>query len=157
MPAISADSLFIRAQRFMKNGYPKDLLTLTAIDAAEKILSGRGRFLLNRKVLLLNHEEGEIQYKMTIEVKDQKFRYWYTEFLFIPYQRNRYNNFVPVAGMRIPLETAGKRIDKKTVSKYLESVLYSSAQAGNTLLYYMQAPSPSLPVHAPKKMNTGNW
>lgn len=157
MPGIPADSLYMRGQHFMKNAYPKEMLALTGGNPAEKTLSGTGHFLINRKVLLLNHEEGELQYKMRIEVKDQKFRYWFTEFYFIPYQRNRYNSFVPVPGIRIPLETAGQRVDKKTVSKYLESARYNSAQAGNTLLYYMQAPSPSRPVCTPKRIIPGNW
>jgi len=54
----------------------------------EKVTSIGGFLVYNYK-----SPDGEIRYTITIEVKDNKYRYTITDFVFYPYTRNRYGRF----------------------------------------------------------------
>ena len=96
MPGIPVDSLTERGLKYLKAWYPK---TTVKQDNTGKI-AGAGKFLVYGGISVLKHEKGEIAYQVNIEFKDQKYRFWLTGFVFTPYQRDRYGNFVAQAGNR---------------------------------------------------------
>jgi len=136
-PGVSADTLYKRGLYFMKTAYPKGKLTGLTTDKAQGVLTGKGSFLVSKKGFIATHEDGAINYTLRIEVKDSKYRYWFTDFVYIPYQRNRYNVYEPVPGISIPMERAQGKVDKTDFDEYLGRILLNSRQAGGVLKAYM--------------------
>ena len=155
---LNKDTLYRRALYFMKKAAPKNKLKLTSADEAQGILTGSGSFMVTKKSLILSSNSGEIAYTMRVEVKDAKYRYWFTNFVYTPYRRDRYGMDVPVPGINIPLEEAKDKIDKKDIAVYLDKVLQNSRQVGAVLKSYMLKTS-SLPKadKGIRKISTKEW
>ena len=69
-------------------------------DSAEVISSAGNRFLVESEfdvigglIGRLGHPEGKLDFKMAVEVKDNKFRYSLYDFHFTPVKRNRYGRY----------------------------------------------------------------
>ncbi|MDB5090684.1 MAG: hypothetical protein JWR09_4678 [Mucilaginibacter sp.] len=156
-PDLPADTLFNRALYFFKTAYPQSALKLTVADKEKGTLAGSGNFLVSKKTLLTSHEDGSVTYSIRVDVKDGKYRYWLSDFVFNPYQRNRYNSFESVPGIYIPLEKPDGKIEKRDLAAYLDGVLLSSRKIGGTLKHYMLKTS-SLKKEIPiKKISTKDW
>ncbi len=155
---LTKDTLYRRGLYFMKIAAPKWKLKQISADEAQGVLLGKGNFMVTKKALVLSAIGGEITYTARVEVKDGKYRYWFTDFVFIPYQRDRYGADVPVPGATIPLEKAKNKIDKRDVEVYLTKILQNSRQVGALLKAYMLKTS-SLPktVKDIKKISTKEW
>ena len=156
-PGIVADSLFNRAEYFFSKAYTQPALNLNSVDKSEKTLNGSGGFLVSKKTLVTSHEDGLVAFKMHIGVKDGKYRYWLTDFVFNPYQRNRYNNYESIPGIYIPLEKSEGKIDKKDLAAYLDGVLLSSRKIGAKLKEFMLKKPPVKKEPAVKKISTKDW
>ncbi len=156
MPKQAADTLHHKTVSFLEDNYPKiRILTnnLGKITCAGKLISYGGG------ISILKHEKGEIDYTINIEFKDQKYRYWITDFFFKPYGRNRYGNFVPKQGIEIPLETGERRLDKKELDNYLDEAGEFCTRFGEDMKQYLINNSISAPkkVLATKKIVTDKW
>jgi hypothetical protein len=116
----------------MKEVYPKIKFKKedTAAAASDK-------FLTYSVFAFAKHESGEIRYTFTVECKNNKYRYWFNSFVFVPYEKNRYGVFVPVNGIEIPLEKASSKIDKKELEGYLDQTGLFCKQMGDRLRSYM--------------------
>ena len=153
MPRIPVDSLTERGLKYLKTWYPK---TTVKQDNTGKI-QGTGKFLVYGGVSVLKHEQGEIAYQVNLEFKDEKYRFWLTGFVFTPYQRDRYGNFVPQQGIDIPLEEATAKMDKKDVDGYLDETGLFCKQFGDHLKRYLsKLPEPKKAENI-KKVVTDNW
>jgi hypothetical protein len=153
MPGIPADTLYYKGTGFFKKDYPKIKLKTTSAGS----FSGDGKFLTYGGVSILKHENGEIRFQVNVEFKDQKYRYWITGFVFTPYQRDRYGNFVPEVGIDIPLETANTKLDKKDVAAYLDTTGAYCKQFGEALKQYIiKAPAPKK-EEITKKVVSDKW
>src|ERR1700712_386888 len=101
---ISADSLYKNAKGFIEQSYPKS----KPGSPANYHTLIKDKFLTYSA--LVKHENGEIAYELNIECRDAKYRYWLTNFVFTPYERNRYGMYVPMNGVNVPLETGGPKM-----------------------------------------------
>ena len=131
MPGISADSLQKNVVYFVKEMYPKN-------KSAQVTQSGAGikdKFITYTS--LIKHESGEMAYTFTIECKEGKYRYWLTDFVFTPYEKNRYGVFVPQSGIEIPIENASSKLPQKDVDGYFEQTGVFCKQLGDKLKNYM--------------------
>ncbi|MFD0939369.1 DUF4468 domain-containing protein [Pedobacter boryungensis] len=63
-----------------------------------------GKMVINKTLLVMSHPSGEILYRFQAEVKEGKYRFWLSDFSFIPYQRDRYGNFVASTTIGASLE-----------------------------------------------------
>ncbi|SFH16834.1 DUF4468 domain-containing protein [Pedobacter insulae] len=87
-----------------------DFLKKTFKDVKQKEVHGDssfmavGKLVINKTVLVMSHPSGEISYHFRAEVKDGKYRFWLSNFNFIPYYRDRYGNFVAATHKGTPLE-----------------------------------------------------
>lgn len=96
----AADTLNTRALDFIKKS--KELkYKKTQGDTA---YTATGKLIINKTLLVMSHPSGEVLYNFQAEVKNGKYRFWLTDFEFIPYQRDRYGNFVASTTVGIPLE-----------------------------------------------------
>lgn len=156
-PELPADTLFNRALYFFKTAYPQSALKLAVADKEKGTLSGSGNFLVSKKTLLTSHEDGSVTYSIRVDVKDGKYRYWLSDFVFNPYQRNRYNSYESIPGIYIPLEKPDGKIEKKDLAAYLDGILSSSRKIGEMLKHYMLKTSSLKKVTPVKKISTKDW
>ena len=107
---------------------------------------------------MAKHEEGEITYTLHLEFKNAKYRYWLSDFVLQPYQRNRYNIYEPVPGITIPLEKADGKLDKRDITEFQNRILLNGRRVGGVLRAYMLKVS-ALPKEAKKlnKISTKEW
>jgi hypothetical protein len=139
-PNIPVDTLHARGLNFVKSSYPKAKLKKTS---GQNEISGEAKFPVYEGTGVFRHEAGEMSYQFTIEFKDQKYRYWLTGFIFTPFERDRYGNYVPKQGLDVPLENALSRYQKKDVDNYLNETGTFCKQFGDRLKSFI--------INAPKK------
>lgn len=152
MPGFKADSLQKNMALFMKEFYPKE----KSLQVTNSGASVKDRFLTYTS--LVKHENGEMAYTLSIECKDGKYRYWVTDFVFTPYEKNRYGMFVPVNGVTIPLEKASDKLSKKDVEGYFEQTGAFCKQLGDKLKKCMTEGKTQPKVDKPvKKIVTEKW
>jgi len=156
-PGLASDTLYDRAFYFFKTAHPATVFKLTGEDKASGALTGTGSFLVSKKSLVTSHEDGSVSFTMRVDVKEGKYRYWLTDFVFNPYQRNRYNSYESVPGIFIPLEQSTGKITQKDLNAYLDGVLTASRKIGAKLKEYMLK-TPAVKKEAPvKKISTKDW
>ncbi len=87
------DTLILRTKTFFKSNFNKH--HSEEKPSGEVSFKTDGKFQINKGVLVLSHPQGEINYKFYTEFKNSKYRFWLTDFIYRPYKRDRYGNFVP--------------------------------------------------------------
>jgi hypothetical protein len=137
-PASPADSLYKRALSFFKSAYPASKLKFSKQDKANATLYGVGGVLVSNKSLVAMHEDASVGFSFVIEIKDDKYRYWLTDFIITPYERDRYANYVPVAGKNTPLENGPGKLSQRDYDGYLQKVLQNAREIGTILKSYMK-------------------
>ncbi|GGI27251.1 DUF4468 domain-containing protein [Pedobacter mendelii] len=99
------DSLILRANSFL-NLYKKTVIKKSSTDTS---IIARGTMIIDKTILVAGHPSGEVNYNLMFEARDKKYRFWFTDFEYIPYQRDRYGNYVATTKIATPLEkTPGK-------------------------------------------------
>jgi hypothetical protein len=153
LPGAGADSLSKKAAAFAADNKLKEKLT------ADTTLVIHDKFLTHSTLSFSKHENGEITCTFTIQCKDSKYRFWFTEFVFTPYERDRYGAFVPVSGKEISLDNASASLDKKELSGYLDQAGAYCQQLGAKLKEYMSQNHSVKKTAAPavKKIVTDKW
>jgi hypothetical protein len=86
-----------------------------------------GQFIIIKTALMLAHPSGELQYNFTFEMKEQKYRFWLSDFLFIPYKRDRYGNFVPSTPIGKALEDNPGKLNAGEWASYVDAARKQSA------------------------------
>jgi hypothetical protein len=153
-PGLVTDTLHARALYFLKTAYPDAKIKQAA---ASGNFTGSSKFLVFSGNGMLKHEDGEIAFNYYIDCKDQKYRYWLTDFVFTPHKIDRYGTSVAEAGIDIPLETGLSNLTKKDIDSYLSQTGTYSKQFGDELRRYMNKIS-ALPVETKKKViSTKDW
>jgi hypothetical protein len=132
MDKYSADTLYKRSLSFFKNYVDSKTLKLTEQDAKDGNLTGTG-FLVVYKPSLAKHPDAQIGYQFKMEIKDGKYRYWLTDFVFKPYYRDRYNNYVTDNNIEVPLEKTSKNFSEKDRNHYLDEAALYAREMGDRL------------------------
>lgn len=119
------DSLKVRAIDFlMKN--KKEIKLKSSKETAK--VTANGKMVIAKSLAMLSRPTGEITYTFNFEVNTQKYRFWLSDFEFIPYQKDRYGNFVPSTTVGIALETDAK---KSNADQWEDYRLQASKYAAN--------------------------
>ncbi len=100
MDSLSADTLFRRIKQWVKFTYPK---SNTGIDSISRRVVTRGRFLVYTNPGVLKEIHGAIRYDLAIELKENRYRYSFTNFVFEYYKQDRNYKYV-ATGKDKPLE-----------------------------------------------------
>jgi hypothetical protein len=110
---------------------------VTAKDANTHTFEVKGFFVVSKASSLAKHDDGKIAYTFKVETRDQKYRYWVTGFVFTPYYRDRYNNYVPQTGVDIPMEEITEKVETRDANHYLDECAKFAKQLGNKLAQYI--------------------
>ena len=120
--------------------------------------NGRGGVLVYKQGLVTGQEEGRVDYIITVDFKDSKYRLIITDFTFTPYQRNRYGVFAAVDNVSIPLEKSDVRLTKKQLSNYLERMGAFSAKLDKMVSDFVtKKTSVKSETQGLKKVDTQKW
>ncbi|WP_345951048.1 DUF4468 domain-containing protein [Mucilaginibacter sp. PAMB04274] len=120
-------------------------------------MAAKGGMLVYKQGLVTGQEDGQIAYKLTVDFKDNKYRLMITDFMFTPYQRNRFGVFAPT-GITTPLEKAQGKIRDKQLNNYLDKLGAYCAKVDKLIQNYINNPEPAKSNPAGlKKIDTQNW
>ncbi|KQC00550.1 hypothetical protein AQF98_11770 [Pedobacter sp. Hv1] len=147
------DSLQLRVFNYFKGN--KSLKSNSAI--GDSLWVAEGKMVVDKTLLVMSHPSGEILYRFYVEVKDQKYRFWISDFNFIPYQRDRYGNFVPSTPIGTPLE---KDPGKLNMSQWKEYQLLATTFAKAFAVSFKQYMANKAPITIPipvQKVVRKNW
>ncbi len=150
---------------------PKDSLKLRIVNYFKKKNSGlkfktivgdtsfiaTGKIIISKTLLVMSHPSGEVLYNFQAEVKDGKYRFWLTDFNFIPYQRDRYSNFVPSTTVGIPLEENPGKLNAGQWKEYLEQTASYAKDFAAKFKVYMASKTPVAAPVAEKKVVKKSW
>lgn len=100
MDSIPADTLFKRINDWVKFTYPK---SNTSVDSITRKIATRGRFLVYTNPGVLKEIHGAIRYDVALELKENRYRYTFTNFVFEYYKQDRFYKYNPT-GKTKPLE-----------------------------------------------------
>lgn len=116
---IAKDSLTMRASDFLNRS--AKFMTIRSIDT-DTLMHATGKMIINKTALVLSRPSGDVHYNFYVETREGKYRFWMTDFKFVPYQRNRYGNFVPTTSKGIPLEHQPGKLNSAEWAGYVKAV-----------------------------------
>ncbi|MBC8987444.1 DUF4468 domain-containing protein [Pedobacter sp. N36a] len=111
------EELIKAAKRYFKS----DSSPKISLVEKDSLYTGKGKLIINKSAFLLTRPSGEVRYQLYLDFKEGKYRFWLTDFSFIPYQRDRYGNFVPTTAIGIPLEQKPGKLNAVEWASYLKA------------------------------------
>jgi hypothetical protein len=149
---VSVDSLISRAKSFFK------LKKMNLVKSDSTLFEQSGKFVISKTAFVLSHPSGEVLYNFAFEIRGSKYRFWLTDFMFIPYQRDRYGNFVPSAAKGIPLEKSPGKLNAGEWASYVSDAGKQSAVLAAGFKEYLSVSQQARPVHKPNStISTKSW
>lgn len=115
---VARDSLASRAAAFFKKSVKSLKIKSQETDS---LIHASGRMIINKTALVLSRPSGEVLYNFYAEIREGKYRFWLTDFNFIPYQRDRYGNFVPSTIIGTPLESKPGKLNAAEWAGYVKA------------------------------------
>ena len=119
----NADTLYANAAAFLR----RKKLSSIKLDQGQS--TAQGKMIISKTAFKVGHPSGEVSYNFVFEVKGEKYRFWLTDFLFFPYERDRYANFVRSTSVGTPLEKDPGKLNAA------EWASYQSATANQALAF----------------------
>lgn len=148
------DQLKERLNSFLKKPY-KDLKLKTI--KGDTVFIAAGKLIINKTVLVMSHPSGEILYHFQAEIKDEKFRFWLTDFSFVPYQRDRYGNFVSVTNKGVPMENDPGKLNEAQWKEYQVQTANYASQFAKHFKEYMANKIPQALASKEKSVVKKDW
>ena len=128
LKGMTKDQLFENGEKFMKK--IKVLHSRSKYINSNKEnyqLKNRGSFYVYRLGSLKKGIAGAVEYDITLDFKDEKYRYQITNFRFNEYKKNRYGKYEPIKGKYTPLEMEASSLNMKEWNNQKE-VVYQKSQ-----------------------------
>lgn len=144
----SKDSLNIRAVDYLKK-QNKELKYKSAQGDTAFVASGK--IVINKTLLVVGHPSGEVLFDFQVEIRDGKYRFWLTDFNFIPYQRDRYGNFVASTSIGTPLENNPGKLN---AAQWKEYQVQTTKYAKELAVKFKVHMASKTPIIAPPKEKT---
>ncbi len=151
---LGKDSLMARAKIFINKVYRK---TIKQQELTDTSILAKGKTVIDKTVLIAGHPSGEINYNLTFEVRSGKYRFWFTDFEYIPYQRDRYGNYVASTTVGTPLEKSPSKLNQ---GEWKDAVMasYDKVQKfAEEFKKYLSINPLTLPVNKTKTVVTDKW
>ncbi|MES2277445.1 MAG: DUF4468 domain-containing protein [Bacteroidota bacterium] len=153
MPGVTADTLYNRTMGGLKTN--KLFKGIKPVVTAGSSITLKSKFTLYSSLTVAKHEVGDISYTLVTEFKDGKYRYWLTDFVFMPYQRTRYGVYAKIPNGDMTLEVVKTKYDAKIFDSYLEQIAKYGKDLGDEMKIYTATPIKTKPQ--PPKVDTRKW
>jgi hypothetical protein len=105
---LSKTILLESAKNFVLSANKKTMKFESGTDSS---VLAKGKMIIDKTILVAGHPSGEVSYDFVFEAREGKYRYWLTNFEYIPYQRDRYGNFVATTTIGSPLEKSTDKLN----------------------------------------------
>jgi Domain of unknown function (DUF4468) with TBP-like fold len=151
---VSKDSLLQRARSFVNLVYKKSMKPESITDSS---VLAKGTMVIDKTILVAGHPSGEVSYNFVFEVRQNKYRFWLTDMLFIPYQRDRYGNFVPATTIGVPLERTPGKLGAGAWKDILSSTYNKVEKFGNEFKKYLATSSVEKTKKKAETISTKKW
>lgn len=126
--------------------------------ASDSILQAAGKTIIRKTALVLSRPSGEVLYNFYAELRAGKYRFWLTDFNFIPYERDRYGNFIPATSIGVPLERKPGKLNAGEWDAYVKATTKDVNAFAARFKTAMQQSSPLQPVlKAVPVISTKKW
>lgn len=125
---ISKDSLMARARWFLEHFSKESSIKEVKGDSS---IEASGKLVISKNALGISRPAGAVSYNFYIEAKDARYRFWLTDFEFVPYTRDRYANFVPSTSIGIPLEREPSKLNSGEWSGYIKATAKEAKAVGD--------------------------
>lgn len=150
---INKDSLVQRAEHFVKNNkklFLKSILTDSSI-------TSEGKMIVDKTILVASHPSGEVNYSFNFEARDGKYRYWITDLAYIPYNRDRYGNYVPTTNIGTPLEKTPGKLSAGAWKDIVESVYAKAVKLGDNFKKALATAQQEVQPKKAESISTRKW
>jgi hypothetical protein len=148
------DSLISRARTFFESDVKKYKISSIKADT---LLEATGKMMISKSALGMARPLGAVDYNFYAEVKEGKYRFWLTDFVFVPYMRDRYGNFVPTTTIGTPLEREQGKLREaewlsyqKITAREAKTLAEQFKSALATMIYAPEAPKPKNTISTKK-------
>jgi len=132
--ALSKDTLLQRAKSFVNVAYKKSMVQESITDSS---ILAKGTMVIDKTILVAGHPSGEVSYNFVFEARNDKYRFWITDMLYIPYQRDRYGNFVATTQIGTPLERSPGKLNAGAWKDILNSTYAKIEKFGEEFKKYL--------------------
>jgi len=152
---VTKDTLLQRAKAFVNGIYKK---TMKQESVSDSSILAKGTTVIDKTILVAGHPSGEVSYQFVCEVRNRKYRFWLTNFAFIPYQRDRYGNFVATTQVGTPLERTPGKLSAGAWKDILNSTYTKIEKFGAEFKKFMATSRVAVPVKKkPETISTKQW
>lgn len=128
LPGMKEDLLFENAEKFLKKvKVMKSRKKYLLLDKDNHSLTSKGSFYVYQRGSIKNSIAGAVEYDIKLEIKEGRYRYTITNYLFNEFKRNRYGKFEPIKGKYMPLELPVSNLNEKEWENHRE-VVYNKTQ-----------------------------
>jgi|GEM_PF-5654860 len=137
---------------FTEKQYKKQLLKkngIVSFDSASNAYKSNGKYVVYPG-RIIKHATGEVKFEFVVEIKENRYRYYFHNFIYQPYVLNRYGKYVPASGKAIPLNTFSLSKDVLALQEQAKLATYIERQV-ETLKQAMK-----MTLTATKKKNGTN-
>lgn len=148
------DSLISRASAFLNADVKRFKMVSVKGDT---LVEATGKMLISKNALGMARPMGAVDYNFYAEVKEGKYRFWFTDFVFTSYLRDRYGNFVPSTAIGTPLEREQSKLRaaewlnyQKITAREAKTLADQFKQALATKIYTVEAPRPKNTISTKK-------
>ncbi|WP_412465780.1 DUF4468 domain-containing protein [Pedobacter sp. KLB.chiD] len=151
---VDKDTLMQRARSFVNVVYKKSMKLEGSTDSS---LLAKGLMVIDKTILVAGHPSGEINYNFVFEARKGKYRFWLTDMLFIPYQRDRYGNFVPTTTIGVPLERTPGKLGIGAWKDILSSAYNKVEKFGDEFKRYLATSKVGKTKKKTETISTNKW
>lgn len=151
---LNKDTLLQRAKSFVKVAYKKSMKAESITDTS---ILAKGTMIIDKTILVVGHPSGEVSYNFVFEVRKGKYRFWLTDLLFIPYQRDRYGNFVATTKIGVPLERTPGKLEAGAWKDIVNSTYTKIEKFGEDLKKYLATDRVEKAKKRTETISTKKW
>ena len=149
----SKDSLVLRAENFIKLN-KKSFVKSTITDSS---ITSDGKMIVDKTILVASHPSGEVNYVFSFEARNGKYRYWITDLEYIPYNRDRYGNYVPTTTIATPLEKTPGKLSAGAWKDIVESVYTKAEKLGENFKKALSTSQVKTQTKKVESISTRKW
>ena len=145
VPGYTQEQLFNNANSWANETFKKPI---NSKDTTAWSIMASGSFTVHNVGSLKKHPDGVVEFEFTIEIKEARYRYIITNYKLIPYERDRYAQFVPQNSKSMPLESNPSTMNKANWNGYIKTAHSKSMTLVDQLAQAVMTPD----IQTPKKV-----
>lgn len=151
---VNKDTLLQRARNFVNAVNKKSMKEEVSTDSS---ILAKGKLVIDKTILVAGHPSGEVSYNFVFEARNGKYRFWLTDLAYIPYQRDRYGNFVATTTFGTPLERTPDKLSAGAWKDILNSAYSKVEKFGDEFKKYLATSRVEKSRKKPETISTKKW